>query len=282
MKTTQRGIYTGERALFGAKDLYLKEAIFEDGESPLKESADIKLSGCLFRWKYPLWYSENVRMEDCTFFDTARAGVWYTKNIALSRCVIESPKNFRRCDGVNLSAVQFTNAAETLWSCKNVKMESVSARGDYFAMNCENMEIENFTLTGNYGFDGAKNIVIRNAKMLTKDAFWNSENVTVYDSHIYGEYLGWNAKHLKFVNCTIESLQGMCYIEDLVLDNCRLVNTALAFEYSSVRADISGRADSVKNPLSGYIVADDFGEIISEEDKIDPSATRIERRKKTR
>ena len=282
MKTMQRGIYTGERALFGARDLYLKETIFEDGESPLKESADIKLSGCLFRWKYPLWYSENVRMEDCTFFDTARAGVWYTKNIALSRCVIESPKNFRRCDGVNLSAVQFTNAAETLWSCKNVKMERVLARGDYFAMNCENMEIENFTLTGNYGFDGAKNVVIRNAKMLTKDAFWNSENVTVYDSHIYGEYLGWNAKHLKFVNCTIESLQGMCYIEDLVLDNCRLVNTTLAFEYSSVRADISGRADSVKNPLSGYIVADDFGEIISEEDKIDPSATRIERRKKTR
>ena len=282
MKTMQRGIYTVERALVGARDLYLKEAIFEDGESPLKESANIKLSGCLFRWKYPLWYSENVRMEDCTFFDTARAGVWYTKNIALSRCVIESPKNFRRCDGVNLSAVQFTNAAETLWSCKNVKMEGVSARGDYFAMNCENMEIENFTLTGNYGFDGAKNTVIRNAKMLTKDAFWNSENVTVYDSHIYGEYLGWNAKHLKFVNCTIESLQGMCYIEDLVLDNCRLVNTTLAFEYSSVRADISGRADSVKNPLSGYIVADDFGEIISEEDKIDPSATRIERRKKTR
>ena len=125
---------------------------------------------------------------------------------------------------------------------------------------------------------GAKNVVIRNAKMLTRDAFWNSENVTVYDSHIYGEYLGWNAKNLTLVNCTVESLQGMCYAENLVMENCRLLNTTLAFEYSSVRADILGRVDSVKNPVSGKIVADDFGEIIVESDKVDPAATTIARR----
>lgn len=54
---------------------------------------------------------------------------------------------------------------------------------------------------------------IRNSTLLSKDAFWNSENVTVYDSFISGEYLGWNAKNLTLVNCTIESLQGLCYIE---------------------------------------------------------------------
>ena len=66
---------------------------------------------------------------------------------------------------------------------------------------------------------GAKNVEIHNAKMLSKDAFWNSENVTVYDSFISGEYLGWNAKNLTLVNCTIESLQGMCYIDNLVMKN---------------------------------------------------------------
>ena len=65
-------------------------------------------------------------------------------------------------------------------------------------------------LVGNYSFDGVKNMEIHNAKMLSKDAFWNSENVTVYDSFISGDYLGWNAKNLTLINCTIESLQGMC------------------------------------------------------------------------
>ena len=154
----------------------------------------------------------------------------------------------------------------------------MTAKGDYFAMNARDMEISDFTLTGNYGFDGAKNVVIRGAKMLTKDAFWNSENVTVYDSLLSGEYLGWNAKNLTLINCTVESLQGLCYVENLVMKNCKLIDTTLAFEYSSVHAEIVGRVDSVKNPSSGYICADEFGEIIVEKDKADPAATRIVRR----
>ena len=42
-------------------------------------------------------------------------------------------------------------------------------------------------------------------------------------------------------------------------------NTDLAFEESSVRAEIRGSVLSVKNPLSGSILADDYGEIIEEE-----------------
>ena len=48
------GRFTGERALFHAKDLSIKDAIFDDGESPLKESQNIELLGCMFKWKYPL------------------------------------------------------------------------------------------------------------------------------------------------------------------------------------------------------------------------------------
>lgn len=64
---------------------------------------------------------------------------------------------------------------------------------------------------------GCHNVTIRNSNILSKDAFWNSENITVYDSFISGEYLGWNAKNLTLINCTIESLQGMCYIDNLVM-----------------------------------------------------------------
>lgn len=115
------------------------------------------------------------------------------------------------------------------------------------------MKIQDFTLIGNYPFDGAKNIEIHNAKMLSKDAFWNSENVTIYDSFISGEYLGWNAKNLTLINCTVESLQGMCYIENLVMKNCKLINTTLAFEYSKVDVEINGNIDSVMNPSAGVI-----------------------------
>ena len=95
--------------------------------------------------------------------------------------------------------------------------------------------------------------------MLSKDAFWNSNHVTVYDSFISGEYLGWNARNLTLVNCTIESLQGMCYIENLKMMNCKLINTTLAFEYSTVDAQIVNTVDSVLNPSGGIIRADKIG-----------------------
>ena len=189
--------------------------------------------------------------------------------------MIEAPKNFRRCRGVNLQNVNFPNAAETLWNCEDVTMEHVTAKGDYFAMNSQNMVLRDFQLVGNYSFDGVKNMEIHNARMLSKDAFWNSENVTVYDSFISGEYLGWNAKNLTLINCAIESLQGMCYIDHLVMKNCKLLNTTLAFEYSTVDAEITGKIDSVMNPSSGVIRADSIDELIVEADKVDSSKTKI-------
>lgn len=274
-KEIRQQFLTGERALFQGRCLKIVDTTFADGESPLKESRDIELTGSMFKWKYPLWYSKDIRVKDCTWFEMARAGVWYTENMTVEDSPIEAPKNFRRCRNLTLKNVSFSNAAETLWHCDDVTLENVTARGDYFAMNTSNIRVENLTLYGNYSFDGGRNVEIRNSKLLSKDAFWNTENVTVYDSFISGEYLGWNGKNLTLVNCTVESLQGMCYIDNLVMKNCKLLNTTLAFEYSSVEADIRGKIDSVMNPTSGTITADEIGELILEKDKIDPSKTRI-------
>lgn len=275
MEEIKQAFLTGERALFQGRELCIRDSIFADGESPLKESREIALFGCMFKWKYPLWYGENITVKDCSWFEMARAGVWYTNHICVADSAIEAPKNFRRCRDVTLRNVSFANAAETLWSCSGVTMNHVTAKGDYFAMNSRDMVIQDLTLYGNYSFDGAKNVEIRSSRLLSKDAFWNSENVTVYDSFISGEYLGWNAKNLTLVNCTVESLQGMCYIDNLVMKHCRLLNTTLAFEYSSVDAEIVGRIDSVKNPSSGVIRADEIGQLILEKDKIDPDKVRI-------
>ena len=276
MKVISDQVFKGERALFGSRELKLSGCVFCEGESPLKESSAIELDECIFEWKYPLWYCNGAAVNKCSWYEMGRAGVWYTDDISVKDSVIEAPKNFRRCRNVKISDTTFSYAAETLWSCDGVELDNVTvSRGDYLLMNSSNIRVNGLKLSGNYSFDGARNAEIRNSTLMTKDAFWNSENVTVYDSFISGEYLGWNSKNLRLVNCTIESLQGMCYIENLVMENCRLINTTLAFEYSSVDADISSSVESVFNPSSGTIKAERIGDLIIEKDRIDPSKTKI-------
>lgn len=268
-------LYEGERSLYMAKDLIIEDTIFGEGESPLKESRNIELLNSMFKWKYPLWYSKDIKVKNCSWFEMARAGVWYTDNISICDSVIEAPKNFRRCKNLQLTNVSFADAKETLWNCEDVTLTNVTAKGTYFGMNTKNIKVDNLTLYGDYSFDGGRDIEVRNSKLLSKDAFWNCENVVVYDSFISGEYLGWNSKNLTFINCTIESLQGMCYIDNLVMKNCKLLNTTLSFEYSTVDAEIIGHIDSVKNPAGGRIKADSIGELVMEKDKVDIGKTEI-------
>ena len=54
----------------------------------------------------------------------------------------------------------------------------------------------------------------------------------------------------------------MCYIENLKMVNCKLINTTLAFEYSTVDAQIVNTVDSVLNPSGGIIRADKIGKLI--------------------
>ena len=56
----------------------------------------------MFKWKYPVWYSKNIFMNDCTLFETARSGIWYTDNISLTNCIVEAPKTFRRASNIKL------------------------------------------------------------------------------------------------------------------------------------------------------------------------------------
>lgn len=266
---------TGERALFRSKDLSIEYSIFADGESPLKESRDISLKNTSFQWKYPLWYCRNITVQDCDFAEMARAGIWYTDNITVADTLYEAPKGFRRVKGLSLRNVDLPHAEETLWHCSDVTLENVVAKGDYFAMNCDHMKLDQFRLVGNYCFDGCHDVEVHHAKMLSKDAFWNCENIMVYDSYICGEYLGWNSRNVTFVNCVIESLQGMCYMDNVVMKNCRLLNTTLAFEYSTADVETAGRIESVKNPSAGVIRAGEIGELILNEKEIDPAKTTI-------
>ena len=275
MEILKQGMFTGERALYHSRNRKIIDSTFADGESPLKESRKIELEGCIFKWKYPLWYCKDINVLDTTLLETARSGIWYTSGINMKNCVIEAPKTFRRSDNITLSDCVMSIAKESLWSCRDVKLTRVTVCGDYFGMNSENIVADELTVNGNYAFDGGKNIEIRNSRLLSKDSFWNCENVTVYDSLIIGEYIGWNSKNVTFVNCTVESNQGLCYMKNLTLKNCKLINTDLAFEYSTVDAEICSDIVSVVNPTSGRIVADRIGEVTLDERFVDPGKTEI-------
>ena len=275
MGNIKGGEFTGERALFNSSDLNIENARFHSGESPLKESRNIDLTECEFGWKYPLWYCRDINVYGTVLTESARSGIWYTNNIYMTDCVIDAPKTFRRSNGIKLDNVSISNAQETMWNCSDIELSGVSIKGDYFGMGSSDIYAEYLNVDGNYIFDGAKNVTVRNSKLISKDAFWNCEDVVVENCEIVGEYLGWNSKNVTFINCTIESNQGMCYMDGVTLRECKLVNTDLCFEYCTVDAQIDSHIDSVKNPISGRIVAHSIGEIIHEADKVDVTRTVI-------
>ena len=273
LKNTEFG---GERPLFASHHLHLQNVTIHAGESALKECSDITAEHCRFEGKYPFWHVRGFTISDCLFTEGARAALWYSQQLRMSDTLVEAPKMFREMDDLHLERVRLPNAAETLWFCRGIELRDVDvSNGDYIFLHSSNIRIDRYRQLGNYSFQYCKNVEIRNAVIDSKDAFWNSENVTVRNAFISGEYLGWNAKNLTLIDCTIESLQGMCYIDNLVMKNCKLLNTTLAFEYSTVDAQISSRVDSVMNPSGGTIRAKEIKTLIMEKDRVDVNRTKI-------
>ncbi|GAB5056205.1 DUF3737 family protein [Companilactobacillus alimentarius] len=275
-KEINEGYFEGERPLFKAHDVKVSDTTFGEGESPLKESRNVDLKDVVFKWKYPLWYAKDIKVDDSIFETMSRSGIWYTDNIEINNSALQAPKLFRRGSHITLNNVHFADAEETLWTCNDIKLNDVQVNGNYFGKDSKNIYAENLNVVGNYVFDGAKNIEVHNSTFVSKDAFWNCENVTIYDSKINGEYLAWNTKNLTLINCTIESDQGLCYIDGLKMINCKLLRTDLAFEYcSNIDAEITTNVMSIKNPISGSIKVKSVDKLIFDDPEIDKNKTTI-------
>jgi len=268
--------FEGERPLFARDNLHLEKVKFYPGESALKECRHVVAFQCEFMGKYPFWHNDNTVIEDSLFTVYSRAAIWYSQNIRMVDCQVDAPKMFREVRHLYLENTQLLDAAECGWNCHHIELLNVEIKnGDYLFMNGSDIRIDGFNLQGNYVFQDCKNVVIRNAHLDSKDAFWNTENVTVYDSVLNGEYLGWHSRNLRLVNCTIYGTQPLCYATDLVMENCTMVDTDLCFEYSTLKAEITSNISSVKNPRGGYIKASSIGEIIIDQNCIDPGACEI-------
>lgn len=278
MKTKiENQTYGGERPLFASHGLLLENVVIEPGESALKECSDIEAVNCEFKGKYPFWHTDGFTVRNCTFREGARAALWYSRNLVMTDTTVEAPKMFREMENLRLERVTIPDAQETLWHCNGVTLNEVEvAHADYLFMHSSDIRIENYRQNGNYSFQYCRNVEIRNAEIFSKDAFWNTEDVTVYDSMIDGEYLGWHSKRLRLVNCRIGGTQPLCYATDLILENCTFADDCdLAFEYSTLKADVKGHIISIKNPRSGEIVTDSVGEIIIDENIKAPADCKI-------
>jgi len=264
MELIKNRSFEGERPLFANNGLRLEEVTVYPGESALKECKNIEAFNCEFQGKYPFWHNDGFVIENCLFKEGARAALWYSRNLRMKDTLVEAPKMFREMDGLVLENVQLPYALETFWYCRKAELRKVQVdKGDYLFTHGSDIKIDSFSLNGNYSFQYCKNVEIRNAEIHSKDAFWNTENVTVYDSVLDGEYLGWHSKNLRLVNCKISGTQPLCYATDLIMENCTMDDNAdLAFEDSSLNATINSPIHSVKNPRSGSITAESYGEII--------------------
>lgn len=253
-----------ERALYNLKDACLDGCVFEgpaDGESALKEAEDIIVNNCRFELRYPLWHVKGFTMQKSVMSDTSRAAVWYSRDCIFDDCTLGGIKAVRECESVTVKNSRI-NSPEFGWKSKNIRLADTEITAEYLLLDTKDIKLSNVKMKGKYSFQYTENVLIENSELDTKDAFWHAKNVTVINSVVKGEYLGWFSEGLTLINCKIIGTQPLCYCKNLKLKNCTTEGCDLAFEYSDVEADIHGEILSVKNPKSGIIIADGFGEII--------------------
>lgn len=268
MKVIEKQTFDEERALYGSRGIVIRECSFDgpaDGESAVKESADIQVEKCFFNLRYPFWHVHGLVIRDSEMTPMCRAALWYSDHVEVTGTRIHGIKAFRECSDVAIRGCDIVSP-EFGWSVNRITMEDSTAESEYFMMRSENITFKNVTFKGKYSFQYIKNAVFEHCTFDTKDAFWHGENVVVRDSVVKGEYLAWYADGLTFENCKIIGTQPLCYCKNLKLVNCEMSDTDLCFEKSDVYATITSPIISIKNPHSGTIEVPSVGEIIMDDE----------------
>ena len=246
-----------------------------DGESALKESGDVHLKECSFSLRYPLWHVKKFTMENSTMDELTRAAIWYATDGVIQNSTLGGIKAVRECERIRLEACHIVSQ-EFGWKSKEITLTDSDIESEYLFFDSRDVKLERVKMKGKYSFQYMKNLEISDCVLDTKDAFWHTENVPVITSEINGEYRGWHSRNLHLINCRISGTQPLCYCKNLVMDNCTMAEDCdLAFEESTLNADVNSVITSVKNPTSGVIAAKGYGEIILDENIKQPADCRI-------
>ena len=259
--------YDKERALYNLQHGDVIDCVFAgpaDGESALKEARDIRVSGCSFSLRYPLWHVQGFQMANSTMDDKTRAAIWYAQDGEIVDSALGGIKAVRECKRIKLDRCRIVSQ-EFGWKSEDITLSESTIESEYLFLDSARIRLRDVKMKGKYSFQYVNDLEIDDSDFDTKDAFWHTKNVTVRNSVVKGEYLAWFSDGLTLINCRIIGTQPLCYCTNLKLINCTMEDADLAFEYSDVEADIRGHVISVKNPRSGRIVLDSVGEIIRED-----------------
>lgn len=268
MKIYKNERFGEERALYGVDGAEIIDCSFdgpEDGESALKEGENIKCENVFFNLRYPLWHDNNVLIKNSEMTELCRAALWYTDDIDIKNSKLHGIKALRECKNIKI-ADSDVKSVEFGWFSHNIDIIGTKFEGEYFMLQATELNMKDSSLKGKYSFQYIENSVFENCNLDTKDAFWHAKNIVVRNSVVKGEYLAWYCENVTFENCTIIGTQPLCYCKGLKLINCKMIDCDLAFERSEVEADIIGSIVSVKNVYSGYVRADEIGEIIVDDE----------------
>ena len=264
MKMITNKTFDEERALYGEKDLVVKNCNFDgsaDGESAFKEGREVTVIDCFFNLRYPFWHDDGLKISESEMTELCRAALWYSKNIEITDTKLHGIKALRECSKVKMRGCDIISP-EFGWSVYGIEMEDCIVESEYFMMRSNHLNFCNVQMKGKYSFQYIEDSIFENCIFDTKDAFWHAKNITVRNSVVKGEYLAWYSENVTFENCKIIGTQPLCYCKNLTLINCEMIDTDLSFERSDVEATLTTPIVSIKNPLSGHIYVPKVGEII--------------------
>lgn len=264
MKEIKDKHFGEERALYGLEDVCIINCRFEgkeDGESALKEASRLEVRDSYMDLRYPLWHDTYVVLDNVHMTENCRAALWYTKHLEIKDSLLFGIKAVRECEDVEIVDTKI-KSPEFGWRSKKICANHIDVEGEYLFFEAKDLVLKDMKFKGKYSFQYVEDMTIQDSNLDTKDAFWHSKNVTVKNSVIKGEYLAWYSENLTLIHCKIIGTQPLCYCKNLKLFDCEMVDTDLAFEYSDVEATIQGSIDSVKNPKSGVIEADNINQVL--------------------
>ena len=268
MKVIQNQIFDAERALYGSRDIFVKDCSFDGpahGESAFKECSNVQVEHSFFNLRYPFWHDHGLVIRDSEMTELCRAALWYSDHITIENTKLHGIKALRECSDIIMRGCDIISP-EFGWSCDDVTVRHTKAEGEYFMMRSSNLLFEDVDFKGKYSFQYSHNATFCRCRFAPMDAFWHAEIVVVKNSVVKGEYLAWYCKNVTFENCSIIGTQPLCYCKDLRLINCTMENTDLAFEKSEVTAKITTPVISIKNPYRGKICVPAVDEIIMDDE----------------
>ena len=268
MKTIENQTFDMERALYGSRDVEVKNCRFDgpaDGESVFKECSNVRADHCFFNLRYPFWHDHGLRITDSEMTELCRAALWYTDHVEIVNTKMHGIKALRECAQAVVKGCDIISP-EFGWSVRGIEMEDTTAQSEYFMMRSDHLAFRNVTLKGKYSFQYITDAVFENCDFDTKDAFWHAKNVIIRNSVVKGEYLAWYSENLTFENCKIIGTQPLCYCRGLKLADCEMIDTDLAFERSEVEARITTPVISIKNPYAGHIEVPEVGAVIRDDE----------------